>query len=374
MRVPLFGQWALLWCVALLGSCIDPYVPEGVGAAPNYLVVDGYLNSRGSSTIKLSRTYRLEANAAPPQETGATLFIEQQAGPRFPLSETSPGTYTSQNLTLNAGSSYRLFISTQRGQQYASAFVTAQITPPIDSVTWRKSNTGITIAVNAHDDTGSSQYYRWECEETWEITPLLFPQLEYFNSDLRPNTVFYPRICWGNEQVTDIKLSKTTNLTQDIISNYALRSYSTTNERFYNRYSILVKQYALSRQEYQYWELLEKNTENIGTLFDPLPSQLTGNVRSLADEAEPVIGYVGCHSLQQQRIFIARNQLPNTWRISSGYDQCIPDTVESRYIRTVFSYPENIPLYYVPGGVLGTSKECVDCRRRGAAVKPDFWP
>ncbi|SHK06234.1 DUF4249 domain-containing protein [Hymenobacter psychrotolerans] len=369
------------WCVLLLLSgCIDPYLPEGVGAAPNYLVVDGYLNSRGRSLIQLSRTYRLDQNTAPPRETGATLFIEQQDGPRFPLSETAPGTYTSIPLNFSTESNYRLYILTAEGKEYASAFMPAKVTPPIDSVTWRVNDNGLTIYVNSHDDTNSTQYYRWDFDETWEIVPTIIPQYEFRGGDVRLISVPYPDVCWGNSPSTAVRLAKTTNLSQDRIADFPLQSYPRTSERIGHKYSILVRQFAQTREEYQYWELLQKNTENIGTLFDPLPSQLTGNIRSLTDEGEVVLGYVGAYSRQEKRIFISRAELPGTWPYITGYESCSPpDTVLMKDVLAVFRGGFTVPVeqvFYSSGAIQGytsTTLDCADCRKRGTAVRPNFW-
>ena len=50
---------------------------------------------QGVSTIRLSRTFALAAKAAPPAETRATVYIEDEAGTRLLLREgTVKGTYT----------------------------------------------------------------------------------------------------------------------------------------------------------------------------------------------------------------------------------------------------------------------------------------
>jgi hypothetical protein len=144
------------------------------------------------------------------------------------------------------------------------------------------------------------------------------------------------------------------------------------------KYSILVKQYSLSAEEFAYWELLQKNTENIGTIFDPQPSQLTGNVHSLSDAAEPVIGYVGVQSVAEKRIFIKRDELPRSWRALTGYEQnCpAPDTLRpaTGSALEVFRSGRAIPIDRVEGGgLLYSSAECVDCRKRGTNVRPSFW-
>ncbi|MBO0358299.1 DUF4249 domain-containing protein [Hymenobacter sp. BT186] len=383
---------AVLWCLALaLPGCIDPYMPDAISTTKSYLVVDGFINSRGSTSIKLSRTFDIDAKTAPPIETRATLFIEEEGGTRYAVPETSvKGTYTSASLTLNPAKNYRLSIRTSAGLEYASTFVPVKTTPPIDAVTWRPSENGLTIYINTHDDTNTTKYYRWEYEETWEIKPPYYPQIEYKNGQMQDITVPFPTICWGNSNSSEIKISNTTRLTQDVVADFPLRALPITSDRLAYRYSILVKQYAQTAEEYIHWDLLKRNTENIGTLFDPLPTQLTGNVQCLNNAAELALGYVGAHSTEQKRIFISRTELPRNWRVTNGYENCVPpDTVFLKNTRldgiaallqSNFSSPLYLPIdvLYLPtgrvSGYLAKSNDCIDCRTRGTAVKPSFWP
>ncbi|HEX8425932.1 DUF4249 domain-containing protein [Hymenobacter sp.] len=388
----LFVRATLLWCLALsLPSCIDPYMPDAISSDKSYLVVDGFINSNGVTTINLSRTYDIQSGAAPPKEGRATVYIEEENGTRNQLRESSPGTYTSNNLRLNTAKRYRLYISTA-GKVYTSDFTAVKVTPPIDDITWRAVNTGLNIYVNSHDDTNLTQYYRWEYEETWEIVTPYNPGIEYKNGVIQDITVDYPLICWGTSRSVDIKVSNTVRLSRDVVSNYLLHSYPTTSERLRGTYSMLVKQYAQTADEYQYWDLLKKNTENIGTLFDPLPAQLTGNVRCVDDASELALGYVGVHSVEVKRLFIRNSELPRTWPIKSGYEGCTPpDTVfivgpdirvpPAQILQSAFGGPNYLPIgpHFDPTsglliGYTAKNRDCIDCRTRGTAIKPSFWP
>ncbi|MDF7814469.1 DUF4249 domain-containing protein [Hymenobacter sp. YC55] len=374
----------------VLSSCIDSYIPEAISSKTNYLVVDGFINSNGITTITLSRTYDISAATAPPKEIKATVFIEEENGARNSLRETSQGTYTSNNLVLNPTKRYRLHINTATGKEYTSDFASVKVTPPIDKVAWKAADSGLNIYVDSHDDTNATQYYRWDYEETWEITPPYSVGIEYKNGRIQDITVPYPVICWGIAKSTDIKISSTTRLSQDVVSNFLLRSFPTTASQFNTAYSILVRQHAQTADEYMYWELLKKNTENIGTLFDPLPAQLTGNVHCLNDDTELALGFVGVHSVAEKRIFIRRTELPRTWFVRTGYENCLPpDTVFlfkpappppiAQTLQTYFNTPNYLPIqpYFENGtitGYLAKSRDCIDCRTRGTAVKPSFWP
>jgi len=380
-RVLLSSAGALLGGLVLaLAGCTDPYMPDVIGTPPSYLVVDGFINSRGVSTFKLSRTYGIASAATPPTETRATAYVEEEGGPRYLLREgTTKGTYASDPLVLNTAKQYRLHLNTVAGKEYASDFVPAKITPAIDTVAWRAGNAGLTVYVSSHDATNATQYYRWEYDETWEITPAYIPGFEYSGGRVRPLTVPYPALCWATTRSNKVEISKTTALSQDVVSEYPVRQLPSTADRLHQKYSILVQQYALTKEEYGYWDQLRRNTESIGTLFDPQPTQLTGNVHCLTNGSELALGYVGAHSLTEKRIFIARAQLPAAWRLLMGNESCFPaDTVKIGDEYRSFNPGYLFPIYLVAkgGALLGYSAstaDCIDCRKRGTAVRPSFW-
>ena len=128
---------------------------------------------------------------------------------------------------------------------------------------------------------------------------------------------------------------------------------------------------------------LKKNTESIGTLFDPLPTQLTGNIQCINNPSEPVIGYIGAYSIEEKRIFISKKELPENWKTITGYENCTRlDTVDNtpEDIAAQFGAEGSIPVYELlsqrgPGviGYLYSTKTCIDCRVRGTNVRPAFW-
>ena len=364
----------LLWLLALLlPACVDPYSPDILAAKRSFLVVDGFINSQGVTSIKLSRTFAISSLPKVPAESRALVYLEDAGGARFPLTESPVGTYTSASLTLHPGRTYRLRITTAAGVLYASDFVPAKTTPPVDALDWRPESTGLGIYVSAHDDTNTTQYYRWEYEETWEIIPPFSPSIEFYNNNIIPIRVPYPTRCWGNERAAAIQLAKTTALAKDVVSDLLLHRLPRNSDRLYRRYSILVQQHALTKEEYGYWEALRKNTESLGTLFDPQPSQLTGNVHCLSNDGELALGFVGAHSLAQHRIFIDHSQLPFDWPYVSGYKDCVPPDTAKADVTELFRAGSIVPVVEVREGIVISTPDCVDCRRKGSATRPSFW-
>jgi hypothetical protein len=382
-----------------LNSCVEPYMPAVVSANANYLVVNGFINGSGRTTIQLSRTANIAAATSPPVEKGARLFIQDNKGMRYALSETkTSGTYQSDSLLLPAGRRYQLHITTAGAgsADYESDLTPLKVTPPIDRLNWKLDNENVALQVSTHDPSAQSLYYRWNLVETWQFNAALPSGLEYYPKMNGPNgnvlidirtTPIYT--CWRTERPTTIVQTTSAQLSQDAIANYVIRSIPARAERFIIRYSVLVSQYVESAEEFAYLELLRKNTEAVGTVNDPLPVQLTGNVHRVGSPTEPVLGFVGAHTLQYQRLFIDKSELParSLSDYDTPYNSCTTSILyfcDSQNICDVlgvyklFASPDYIPIEFVttPGlgaGISSANADCADCRRRGTTTKPSFW-
>ena len=382
------GAAGLLAALLLLvSSCVDRFQPDVVSTSQRYLVVDGLINLRGVTTVQLSRTRSL-STPTPLLETKATVTIRDDVGTSYPLTEQAPGTYASAALTLDASRRYQLRLRTAVGREYASDLVAGKLTPPIDQLSWALERNGVQLYVDAHDATNNTRYYRWTYQETWRFSTPYSSEFEYVNGAIiRRAANVNIQDCWRTEASTAIVLGSTARLSQDIVSKYPLLLQPGNDARFRIKYSVLVQQYAQSAEEYAYWEKLKKNTESLGTLFDPLPTQLTGNVHGLTDASELVVGYVGASSLSEKRFFIDHTEFPAGTNFLTGYEkQCeTPDTVYLPSVNTPRSLAIGFTQEYLPlhesltsRGILeGYTRSlglCADCRLRGTNVKPSFWP
>ena len=374
------ASWLLASLVLLLAGCVDRYLPPVISAPQTYLVVDGFINLRGVTTVRLSRSRSLNTPTSP-VETNASVTIQDETGVSYPLFERiiGTGTYTSDYLTLSPTHQYQLRLRTGAGREYASDLVTGKLTPAIDQLSWASETNGVQVYLDAHDPAGATGYYRWTYQETWAFHSDYQSGYEYVNNQIqaRSEDIYH---CWRSENSTAIKLSTTTGLSQDVVAKFPLTLLPANSDKLGTRYSILVQQYAQTPEEYAYWDNLRKNTESLGTLFDPLPSQLSGNVHGLTDASELVLGYVGTASVTERRLFIDRSELPAANHFLTGYENCLPlDTVLLRNVPFYFAFQGSLPVYaiYGNGGVLlgytGGAADCVDCRLRGTNVRPSFW-
>ncbi len=356
------------------------YVPPTSGKTVNYLVVDAVLNSGSQTTINLSRTRSLVDSVNNIPELNAQVTVEGNGSDIFPIYGQGNGQYIADYLYLNPSEQYRLHIITQDGTEYISDYVEVKQTPPIDSVFWEKQGDGLHVYVNTHDPTGNSKYYQWNYAETWQYTSSFFSYLEYIDNGLviRPNQNFIYN-CWHNVSSSSILIGNTSGLSEDILSRYQLVFIPNGSEKPWIRYSINVNQHALTKDAYQYWETLRKSTEELGSLFDPQPSQLPGNIHCTTRPDEPVIGYVSAATISTQRIFIEYDQI-KPW-VLTNLTNCQIELVPLDKINEALGdtlTTTAIDYHYTNGiltGVDASTIDCVDCRIKGGTnVKPAFWP
>ena len=189
------------------------------------------------------------------------------------------------------------------------------------------------IYVNTHDPQDKTRFYRWSYDETWQYSMPLFSSYELKGKEI-VNRLENINTCWSSANPTNIVLGSTIKLSKDIIKDQGVAYVSALSGKLQARYSILVKQYALTQDEFEYWNTLSKTTER-----------------------------------QEQRLFVSEY-------LSRGL-QCDPtDTLTAAEVR------ESIDLivteYYEEGSftpqyIMG-STNCTDCRLLGGTNKrPLFW-
>lgn len=380
--------------VLAITACTKPYNPTGIKSVTGYLVVEGVINANDSSKFQLSHTVTLTSDTTIAPVLGAQVTIEGNDNSSYPLTGNASGIYSSASLSLNANSQYRLDIKTTDGKEYQSDYVSVKITPPIDTINYVIESNGLQINLNTHDPANNTRYYRWDYTETWEF------HAKYFSAFVsNGDTVLYRQpaqqiyFCYTNDNSTNILLGSSAKLTQDVISTAPITFIPSTSEKIETEYSINVRQYALTNDAYNFWTNLKKNTEELGSIFDALPSQINGNIHCLTNPNEPVVGYISASTIQSKRIFVNNTVLPATFVATYPYT-CPLDSflfvekVGGIYINQedqVFNYNKGapkggwVPLEQITSkqgvvlGHTGTDPECGDCSIRGSLIKPSFW-
>lgn len=390
-----FACYLFFVCCCVI-SCKKPYNPTLIASPSSYLVVEGTINSGPDSTfIKLSRTIPVSSNKIKP-ETAAIVTVESDNGTSYVLAEKKKGMYAIGPMGLDNAHKYHLRIKTADGKEYVSDMQAVKYNPPIDSVGYTVTGKGIDVYVNTHDPKNGTLYYMWDYNETWRFHAKYFSGYVSSSQDQnnvpdgsdivsRSNNFIY--YCFANDTSSTIVLGNSAKLTQDVIYQNLLTQILSTSEKIELKYSVLVRQYALTKEAYQFWSAIKKITEQLGNIFDAQPSQISGNIHNVKDAAEPVIGYVTVTNVQTKRVFFTREELPNTFITTYPYD-CVQDTAlylnpktGNNDVKTLLvNKPERgVPVSEIPVGghpVKGytySSRLCADCTLRGTVKQPSFW-
>ena len=378
MRMHISIYIKLIIIALILQGCREVYYPE-IEKYENILVVDGLITDQeGPHMVRLSRSFAFDENLPDP-ETGAVVIIFDESMNEHIFSEDQPGVYLSdKDLKGEIGRSYMLYVSTMDEQAYESEWVELRSVPEIDSVTFlfeeRESSDpdepteGVQIKINTHDPLDQTRYYRWEWDETWEIlTPI--------------KSSYYPdeHKCWQSSHSSIIAIGTSEHLTKDILDDFPLYYISADNNRMKIKYSTEISQYSLSREAYSYWKDLQDITQNTGSLFDPTPAMVTGNIQNQNRDGSPVLGIFQASAVTTERIFIDRIDIPGYLNIPNGFSACnfytTADSAEIDYYNShdypfVHEYLDGVTLYHV----FSNSVMCFRCTFSGSNVKPDYWP
>lgn len=377
----------LITLLVLVSGCKDPYVVdyEGTDDSP-VLIVEGFIDLNGNSSYRLSRTVSVnsESSSQSAPVTDARLNIESESGQKYTESvHSGEGNYLINHPHLPSGTRYRLKIFTS-GREYLSEFVDTKVSPDISEINWTETAGGVDVSVTTQDTGSEIGYYRWEFEETWKFMSKYSSNLLFDGSRIRTRTQEEKNnICFLSAPSSQIQIASTEGFSSNTINGKVIQNIPKLSEKLGIRYSVLVKQYSITREGFLYWNVLQKNSENIGDIFGSMPTELTGNIICTSNPSEKVIGFVEAGVPKTKRIFIDLRDLSGSWPVDiDAYKDCsyaeIPIEDALSFFRNAVDIIPLYETYNTPGSDVATdyaysSPACADCTKRGKLNGPDFW-
>ena len=230
------------------------------------LVVEGSITFGGSTNIHLSRVSPLSLRQIVP-ETAAVVQVEGEDQSLYPLSEKDSGWYETPALPLVINTRYRLRIQTQAGKSYASDFAGIRITPPLDSISWQRTN-GVQMFIHANHPENGTRLYKWQTEQTWRFhshdEARLFIKFDTLANGIREpvdigkfqepfatkrNEDMYT--CYTTVRSSSVLLGNTTRLSSNVVLQ-AIQSYPEGAWQLSDLYSITVKQFGLDEADMRF--------------------------------------------------------------------------------------------------------------------------
>ena len=365
-----------------------------------FLVVESTLTSEYKfQKVKLSRTLELDS-ITPIAELNALVVIKDDSNNSFNFTETNNGIYISDiKFQAEINKNYTLEITTNKGRIYNSKpekIVGVNEINSIEATLGTKPNgdEGIRIFVNSNTSNKEAKYYRYEYEETYKIIAPYWSnyKLEITNDvwpDFEVNKVVNNeenKICYKTLKSSSIIQTETAKLSENNV-NFSILFLDKNNFKISHRYSILMTQYVQSLEAYTYFKTLKKISGNQGIFTQNQPGLIPGNIFSISDTNEKVIGFFEVASVSKKRYFFNYiDYYPNDEvDYVSNCKTIAPDLFSAN------SYSHRSPLidalrinyiYYLDNGAPTTSntgssllvpKVCGDCTVLGSNVKPTFW-
>lgn len=371
-------------CLLLtLLSCRELYEPEILTLDFGFLVVEGNIEVGGNepARIRLSRTRSIYDTLPTSTISQAQVWAESDSGERYYFSHTNNGVYLHEE-SIPFGQQYRLQIQLNNGVSYSSEWIAPMKTPEIENVYFEKEEEGVFIYLDSSEGNESG-YLFWSYEEIWQFATPFTSQFRYEpevnDMVVREDPI---NICFIENKPGRILLSETDRFGNGQIKRQEVLRIPNESEKLGIRYSIEIVQRSIDTEAFEFWDIMRKNTEDIGDVFSPMPSIIPTNIKNNDDPDEPVVGFVGVSSTERKRIYInSFDILPWRARIPE-YNNCVlTDTIRPFQFAAYFSTGRFLPLYGIElddddgFGIayLTTTVPCADCRLRGDLEKPEFW-
>lgn len=395
---------AVVAAMLTLGGCVYEFIPDPGELEMediNVVVIEGDIVAGGITYVRVGYSLPLQdgvwgsgsdaltgsyydPSAGSYDSWKASVWVESADGGVWGGETSELGEYTIDTRELDIDGSYRLCVSIPSRGEYVSEFKKVLVAPQIEKLSYSvpQDSSCVHIEVSTQGVGGETGYYRWEYEEVWDGSPEILPELE-FSPALRE--MFYMSEskkeglaqCFRVEGSTDIIVASTEKLQDNVITDNRISTISATDRRIAKDYCITVFQTCLDKEGYEYWESMKKNTSGTGGLFAPQPSEVRGNITSLLNPQENVIGYVNVVTRSAQRLFIPEMELGIYDRMACTRDMTYFNSISwpnayNKYGMRPLAYLKDEAGNDIVTEAHWAPKECVEVDN--CTVKPDYWP
>ncbi|NNE29626.1 MAG: DUF4249 domain-containing protein [Saprospiraceae bacterium] len=317
----------LIFGLGLLGmqACIDPLdiQPE---IAQRVLVVEGGISTApGPHTILISKSAQYGSRAVDEVklETGLTGWVRDEDGNQVFLIEQKPGTFhTPTGWKAEVGKSYTLFITLENGERFASLPEKIVPVPPVSeyltlfkeqpAVNQFVQSVGIEIFARWQDPE-EDNFYIWDTQGEYKI--ITYPE-NHIGRDFFGNPFPAPLDCCKTCYVKEDQVNRQLRIFKDNFTNgneqTELIAYiEDDGGRFSENYMAVIDHASLTKEAFQFYDVLKNQLSISGDIFDPPTATIRGNMINLDEPESPTIGWFRGSDVYRDTIFINRSVLSN---------------------------------------------------------------
>lgn len=332
-------------------ACVDE-IKLNVDTDQRTLVVDGFVtDSLGDFRLKLSQSSVIgigNDNILDPV-SGASVQLMDTDGGSYPYAELADdlGVYELYTFKALRGKAYFIDITLPDGKHYQSTPQILRSSSKIDNISYEvneetfRNNAGELITENiisakiATDvsDAETPPFLRWRVEGEYQVQenyPMaLSPQRCYVSVNLDINDI----------RIFDMSQVNGGTLLEQVIAETAY------DFRFGEQFCFHISQFSISEAEYNYWANIKEVIDIDGSLFDPPPGTVIGNIKNVDDPDDVAVGYFSVASVFFKRYFVNREE--------TGFS--VRSKCEGFFLRVPFA--------------------CDNCLllNNSTLIKPDYW-
>ncbi len=241
----------------------------------------------------------------------AKVTIKNDLGDSTTCVQSVNGTYLSSdpNFIGTIGRTYTLKVYLSNGMVYQSKPEKIVPVPPIDSVSLFYDSTYIAevrpaqiiVSVNSHDPPDTANYYRWTASAY--VTRKSWGE----PCGLGDPPCYNPYVCVCSAFCDQLVVGGQINIFSDQFSDgheIIGQPVFYSPIYWYGYHYVQINQYSLSQEAYQFWEQFLNQTNRTGSILDPLPASLIGNIYNIADSNNIALGLFSASAVYTKKIII----------------------------------------------------------------------
>ncbi|WP_421877412.1 DUF4249 domain-containing protein [Marinoscillum sp.] len=365
---------SLLIIIVILTSCIEQFDPNINESNSARLVIECLItNENAPHFATLSRTKSIDLSLGSERIPGAIVTIKDDLNNSFGLIELSNGRYMTDtaSFTPTVGRSYSLHVELPSGERYVSDMQEMLSPEPIGELTIM--NDVITSVSNNSDveskvakvitnipSSETPKYFWHEYEGVFAFETPKQGSEDCFYDSLETPPPGPPVRCFAFEEVSS-KLN--------LYSNDELQTTETDNPtlftfypsfKFSIAYNMLIKRYRISKDVYNYFDQIRLQQEFGGSLFDPPPTEILGNMAKIDNPDEHALGMFIVATRTSKRTIIR----PTDFKVEQLPNEAYPDC-----------FPQQLPPPTPPELQPRPVDYCCDCRLypNSSTTRPSYW-
>jgi hypothetical protein len=318
-------KYSAVWLgiILIFSTCISPFSVESM-ETDRILNVEGYITTVPKAHVlrlSYSRPFGPDFTGPGPGIVTATVYLRDNLGNIEMLKSKPPkdnfdnirGFYeTSEDFAAVVGRSYTLHIKLVDGTNYQSFPELVTPVPDLDSLTYRavRSATedplndefGVELIAHFQDPPDEKNNYYW--------IPLESDFVLVAEPHLHRNVKDCCEICYHRDMPFPLNVNTVSDIDFNGLYQRRVAAYVVDNGvRFKDTYRLDVQHLSVSDEAHRFLKLVSQQTSLSGSVFDPPPANIRGNIINLDNPDEQVLGYFFASDERFLRTYIQKSKL-----------------------------------------------------------------